>query len=150
MTESALARFVARARRVAGLKGTVNVLLTSSSELKSLNRRFRGKDHPTDVLSFPSGTDLAGDCAGEIAISAEIASQNARTLGHLVATEVKILTLHGILHLRGYDHEHDQGQMAKLEQKLRRKLRLPVGVIERAQSSGKQARRSRASTRSKT
>jgi probable rRNA maturation factor len=150
MSEAALARFVSRARREAGLKGAVNVLLTSSSELQSLNRRFRGKNEPTDVLSFPSDSDLAGDGAGEIAISAEIASQNARVLGHLVATEVKILTLHGILHLRGYDHEHDQGQMATLEQKLRRKLRLPLGLIERAEPSGKQARRSRTSARSKT
>lgn len=134
MTESALARFVARARREAGLEGTVHVLLTSSSELRSLNRRFRGIDKPTDVLSFPAEPNLVNDFAGEIAISAEIASQNARMLGHLVATEVKILTLHGILHLRGYDHEHDQGQMAKLEQKLRQKLRLPVGLIERAES----------------
>ena len=134
LTETALARFVARARQAAGLKGAVNVLVTSNSDLRSLNRRFLGKDTPTDVLSFPGEPGSTRDFAGEIAISAEIASRNARMLGHPVAAEVKILTLHGILHLRGYDHEHDHGQMAKVEQRLRRKLRLPVGLIERAES----------------
>jgi probable rRNA maturation factor len=70
--------------------------------------------------------------AGDIAISAEIATQNARSLGHTPALEVKILGLHGFLHLRGYDHERDHGQMARREQKLRRELNLPVGLIERA------------------
>jgi probable rRNA maturation factor len=132
LTELALDRFLARARRSAGLKGTVNVLLTSSAEMKSLNRRFRGKDKPTDVLSFPSEPDAQKQFAGEIAISAEIASQNARALGHSPAEEVKILVLHGVLHLRGYDHECDNGQMARREKQLRVKLRLPLGLIERA------------------
>jgi probable rRNA maturation factor len=127
----ALDRFLARARRLARLKGTVNVLVTSSAEMKSLNRRFRGKDAPTDVLSFPPHPDTQKELAGEIAISAEIASQNARMLGHSTAEEIKILVLHGVLHLRGYDHEHDKGQMARREQTLRTKLRLPVGLIER-------------------
>jgi probable rRNA maturation factor len=132
VTETSLARFVTRARRAAGLKGGVNVLVTSNSELRSLNRRFRAKDDATDVLSFPAEFDSSRDLAGDIAISAEIASRNARRLGHPAAAEIKILVLHGILHLRGYDHDHDQGQMAKTEQRLRRRLRLPVGLIERA------------------
>ena len=132
LTELALARFLARARRAVGLKGTVNVLLTSSAEMKSLNRRFRGKDKPTDVLSFPAEPGAQKQFAGEIAISAEIASQNARALGHSPADEVKILVLHGVLHLRGYDHECDNGQMAKREKQLRAKLHLPIGLIERA------------------
>jgi probable rRNA maturation factor len=131
LTSLALDRFIARARRAAGLKGMVNVLLTSSAEMKSLNRRFRGKDKPTDVLSFPADPDLQKQLAGEIAISAEIATKNARSLGHSPAEEVKILVLHGVLHLRGYDHECDNGQMARREKLLRAKLHLPLGLIER-------------------
>jgi len=132
LTALALDRFVVRARRAAGLKGVVNVLLTTSAKMKSLNRRFRGKDKPTDVLSFPAEPDPRKQFAGEIAISAEIAAQNARPLGHSPAEEVKILVLHGVLHLRGYDHECDNGQMARREKQLRAKLHLPLGLIERA------------------
>ena len=135
LTELALDRFLAGARRAAGLKGTVNVLLTSSAEMKSLNRRFRGKDKPTDVLSFPAEPDSRKQFAGEIAISTEIAAQNARALAHSPAEEVKILVLHGVLHLRGYDHECDNGQMARREKQLRAKLHLPLGLIERASTS---------------
>ena len=131
MTEQSMSRFVSRARRAAGLRGSVNVLVTSSRELRSLNRRFRGKDKPTDVLSFPALPAVRNAHAGDIAISAEIAAQNARALGHSAAEEVRILALHGLLHLRGYDHERDNGQMARREQKLRRALRLPAGLIER-------------------
>jgi probable rRNA maturation factor len=100
--------------------------------MKSLNRRFRGKDKPTDVLSFPAEPGAQKQFAGDIAISAEIASQNARALGHSPADEVKILVLHGVLHLRGYDHECDNRQMARREKQLRAKLHLPIGLIERA------------------
>ena len=131
LTELALDRFVGRARRAARLKGGVNVLLTSSAEMKSLNRRFRGKDKPTDVLSFPAEPVARKQFAGEIAISTEIATKNARALGHSPAEEVKILVLHGVLHLRGYDHECDNGQMARREKQLRAKLRLPPSLIER-------------------
>ena len=131
LTELALGRFVARARHAAGLKGAVNVLLTTSAEMKSLNRRFRGKDKPTDVLSFPAEPGAQKQFAGEIAISTEIAAQNALALGHSPAQEVKILVLHGVLHLRGYDHQCDNGQMARREKQLRAKLHLPLGLIER-------------------
>ena len=134
LTELALRRFVARARRAAGLQGGVNVLVTSSAEMKSLNRRFRGKDQPTDVLSFPAEADAQEQFAGEIAISAEMAAHNARALGHSPAEEVKILVLHGVLHLRGYDHECDNGGMARREKQLRAKLHLPLGLIERMTS----------------
>lgn len=135
LTELTLGRFITRARRAAGLKGTVDVLVTSNAEMKSLNQRFRGKDKPTDVLSFPAAPGHPRkDFAGEIALSAEIAAHNARSLGHAAAQEVKILVLHGILHLRGYDHERDTGKMAKRESQLRAQLRLPVGLIERSQS----------------
>jgi probable rRNA maturation factor len=133
LTELALDRFVARACQAAGLKGVVNVLLTSSAEMKSLNRRFRGIDKPTDVLSFPPEPGARKQLAGEIAISAEIATKNAHALGHSPAEEVKLLVLHGVLHLRGYDHECDNGRMAKREKQLRAKLNLPSGLIERAE-----------------
>ena len=132
MSKAALARFITRARRATGLSGTVNVLVTSNAEMKALNRRFRGTDKATDVLSFPAAPDASKNFAGDIAISAEIATQNARSLNHAPGVEVKILTLHGILHLCGYNHECDHGQMARREQKLRRELNLPVGLIERA------------------
>jgi len=130
-----LGRFVARAQRAAGLVGSINVLVTSSIEMRALNKRFRGKDSPTDVLSFPSASPAAGDpIVGEIAISREIAAKNARILGHTTAEEIKILVLHGILHLRGYDHENDDGEMGRCERRLRARLRLPGGLIGRAVS----------------
>ncbi len=141
LTELALDRFVTRARNAVGLRGAVNVLVTSNTKLRGLNRRFRSKDQPTDVLSFPALPGQKPRYAGDIAISAEIAVHNARSLGHSAAEEIKILALHGILHLRGYDHESDQGQMARREEKLRRDLRLPVGLIERASQRGSRSRR---------
>lgn len=140
LSEAALARFLARAKSAARLRGSVNVLLTSSQELRSLNRRFRGKDQPTDVLSFPPEF-AADDFAGDLAISLEIARENARRLGHSVAEELKILVLHGVLHLAGHDHEADHGQMAQFEERLRKKLKLPVALIERAEGQKPEARR---------
>lgn len=139
LSKSALDRFVFAARHAAGLRGTVNVLVTNNAALRSLNRRFRGKNEATDVLSFPAplsevthpGKRLP--LAGEIAISADIAMQNALRLGHAAAHEVKVLALHGILHLVGFDHERDNGQMAREELNLRRKLGLPSALIERLQ-----------------
>jgi probable rRNA maturation factor len=130
--QDSLDRFVVRAKRAVGLRGAVTVLVTSSRELQALNGRFRGQDKPTDVLSFPAEVLAKQRFAGEVAISAEMAAENARRLGHSTAEEVKILALHGILHLAGYDHEADQGEMARRETELRKRLRLPVGLIERA------------------
>ena len=151
----ALGQFAARAQRAAGVRGEVDVLVTSSAALRRLNRRFRGKDQATDVLSFPSDNGkihhggaetrrnsfskfsvppcLRGGCcaAGDIAISAEVAARNARRLGHSAADELKILILHGLLHLAGYDHETDSGEMARKETRLRRLLGLPAALIER-------------------
>jgi probable rRNA maturation factor len=132
VSESSLARFVGKAAHALKLKGSVHVLVTGNRELQALNRRFRGKDKPTDVLSFPPMAGFAAGLAGDIAISAEIAARNARQLGHSTAAEVKILALHGILHLAGYDHERDNGAMAKKEQGLRISLGLPVSLIERS------------------
>jgi probable rRNA maturation factor len=137
LSQAMLEGFMGRVRRAAKLKGSVNVLVTSSAEVRSLNRRFRGKNKATDVLSFPAGSVRTSKqlVAGDIAISADIAAQNAVSLGHSVAEEVKILTLHGILHLAGFDHERDNGQMARKEIALRRRFRLPTGLIERAEST---------------
>lgn len=142
LTESGLARFVTRAARSVRLRGSVNVMITTSHELKKLNRRFRQKDEPTDVLSFPALDQTPIRSAGDIAVSADIAAKNARLLGHSAAEEVKILVLHGILHLKGYDHECDDGRMAKKEAQLRQAFRLPSGLIERAAPSraGRSAR----------
>lgn len=137
LSHPTLERFVLRARRAARLRDTVNVLVTSSAELRSLNRRFRGADKPTDVLSFPSPPPTnrkARRIAGEVAISADIARDNANTLGHSTAEEIKILVLHGILHLAGFDHEHDHGEMARKESQLRRQLKLQNSLIDRTQA----------------
>jgi len=134
LSEPSLEHFILRARRAAGLRGTLNVLITSSAALRALNREFRGKNSATDVLSFPSASSGKKEVfAGEIAVSADIAAQNAARLGHSPAAEVKILALHGILHLAGFDHERDNGQMARKEIALRRLLKLPVALIERTQ-----------------
>jgi probable rRNA maturation factor len=135
LTEDTLDRFVTRAKRSTGLRGSVTVLVTTSRELRRLNQRFRGKDTPTDVLSFPPAYLAAKGFAGDVAISADIAAQNARRLGHSPAEEIKILALHGVLHLAGYDHETDNGTMARREELLRKQLGLPVGLIERNSTS---------------
>ena len=134
VNEASLDRFVARARRAVGLRGSVTVLITSSREMRSLNARFRDKDKATDVLSFPPQFE-SPRFAGDIAISAEIAAQNARRLGHSTAEEVKILALHGVLHLAGFDHESDNGKMARMEERVRAKLGLPLALIQRTKSS---------------
>jgi probable rRNA maturation factor len=137
-----LERFVLRARRALHLRDLVNVLVTSSSDLRSLNHRFRGRDKATDVLSFPfpvGGRVESRRIAGDVAISADIARENAARMGHSVADEVKILVLHGILHLAGYDHEHDHGEMAHKENRLRQQLKLEAGLIERTQPRDRRA-----------
>lgn len=125
-------RFLLRTQREVGLIGEVNISFAQNDEMQRLNRQFRGKNRPTDVLSFPSqATNQLPQIAGDIAISIDIARENAATLGHSLESELKILILHGVLHLAGYDHERDNGEMAVLEGKLRAKLKLPVGLIER-------------------
>jgi probable rRNA maturation factor len=134
LSRRALAALVVQACRAAGLKGAVTVMVTDSREMRSLNSRFRGKNQATDVLSFPPPAVVNG-FAGDIAVSLAIASRNARWLGHSLGEEVQILVLHGILHLAGYDHEDDQGEMAEKELRLRRRLKLPAGLIERGQKN---------------
>jgi len=133
LSRIALARFAKQAQRAASLGGTVSILLTGDAEIQRLNRQFRQQDKPTDVLSFPSADPSA--FGGDIVISTRTARLQASQLGHDLSTEVKILIIHGILHLAGFDHESDQGQMNRLEQKLRLKFKLPAGLIERAGTS---------------
>ncbi len=130
--ERALALFAGKAQRAVGLRGDVVIFVTCSEEMQKLNREYRGKDEPTDVLTFPS---LSPRVLGDIAISVEIAAANAVELGHSTEAEVKVLILHGLLHLAGYDHETDDGEMRTRETTLRRKLGLPVGLIERTHTS---------------
>jgi probable rRNA maturation factor len=136
LNESALVRFVVRARKAVGLRGQVNVLVTSSAAVRSLNYRFRDQNKATDVLSFPATSSTSDPrqetkLVGEVAISADIALKNSFRLGHPAAQEIKILALHGILHLAGFDHERDNGEMARKEVELRRALGLPAALIER-------------------
>jgi len=108
-------------------------LVTGDAELRKLNLQFRGKDAATDVLSFPSGQN---NPLGDIAISLGHARAQAREFGHSTEDEICILLLHGVLHLLGMDHETDQGRMARAEIRWRRRLGLPVGLIERASRPG--------------
>jgi probable rRNA maturation factor len=105
-------------------------LITDDCELRRLNRQFRGADYATDVLSFPA-EDGAGSL-GELAISADRAAIQAHEFGHSRFDEIRILMLHGVLHLVGMDHETDAGRMARAEARWRRKLDLPAGLIARA------------------
>jgi probable rRNA maturation factor len=114
------------------LKGQVTVLLTTDAAIQKLNRRFRGKNKATDVLSFPASGLGAKGIAGDLAISVTTALGQAAEQGHSLSTEIKVLILHGLLHLAGFDHEVDAGRMARRERLLRAKLRLPQGLIERA------------------
>jgi probable rRNA maturation factor len=143
LSEGSLDRFVARAKRAAKVRGAVTVLVTSSQELRRLNHRFRGKDKPTDVLSFPAEIISKVRFAGDVAISADMAAQNARRFGHSPAEEVKVLALHGLLHLAGYDHAADKGTMARREARLREQLGLPVALIERTQKRAEVSRPAR-------
>jgi probable rRNA maturation factor len=127
----ALSLFAGKAQRALGIRGEVNIHVTSNRELQKLNRRFRRTDKPTDVLSFPSAVPKL---AGDIAISADIAAASAADLGHSTETEMKVLILHGLLHLAGYDHERDDGDMQARERELRKQLKLPAGLIERTNS----------------
>jgi probable rRNA maturation factor len=140
--QAALKRFGTRALKMIGLEGDVAILVTTNRRMRELNRWYRQKNYATDVLSFPGTPKL--DHAGDIAISAEIAERNARKLGHSLGDELKVLILHGMLHLGGYDHESDGGEMAGLEDHVRSRLGLPNSLIKRtlAAKPGKSSRRS--------
>lgn len=134
-------------------RGGVTVAIVSDARMRALNRQFRQVDAPTDVLSFPAAvpppvaapgraavppTDL-----GDIVIARGVARRQARAAGHPVATELRVLSLHGLLHLLGYDHETDDGAMARAERRLRRKGGLADGLIARAARAVDVTRRGR-------
>ena len=112
----------------ASARGDLSVAIVSDRRMRALNRQFRGKDKVTDVLSFPS--DARG-FMGDIVIAAGVSKRQAREAGHSAQTELRVLALHGLLHLLGYDHEADEGRMARAEARLRKKAGLPGGLIER-------------------
>jgi probable rRNA maturation factor len=106
-------------------RGDIAIAIVSDARVRALNKKYRGKDKPTDVLSFDTG---------DIVIAGRVARRQARAAGHSVGVELRILALHGLLHLLGYDHHDpaDQGRMARLERRLRAKGGLREGLIERA------------------
>ena len=108
----------------------ITCLIANDAEVRRLNRFFRGKDRATDVLSFPPAAP--NGLAGDIAISIDRARIQAAERGHSLADELRILMLHGALHLAGMDHESDSGEMARAESRWRKRLGLPRGLIERA------------------
>jgi probable rRNA maturation factor len=122
-----LARWL-RSVAPARARGTITVALLPDTRVRALNRRYRKKDTATDVLSFPA--DEPGQL-GDVVIGIGVARRQALAAGHSLATELRVLSLHGLLHLLGYDHEHDDGRMARLEQRLRRRGGLREGLIER-------------------
>lgn len=134
LSRAGLLRFLASARGLVGLPGDVDVLLADDRTLRRLNREFRGKDKATDVLSFPAAREFADMHAGDLAISVETAQRQGSEHGHALATEVRVLMLHGLLHLAGMDHETDTGEMRRREAELRKRLRLPNGLIDRTQA----------------
>ena len=127
-----LARFLREAQAALRLRGQVSVLLTTDARIRRLNRQFRGKDKATDVLSFPASQSMGGKVAGDLAISVPTARRQAHEQVHTLAIEIKVLILHGLLHLAGFDHECDDGRMARRERRLRARFGLPAGLIERA------------------
>ena len=132
-------------------RGTVAIALVSDLRMRRLNRTFRGVDQATDVLSFPEVPEGTSEDRrrtsprfhapshqthppvhlGDLAIAVGVAGRQARAEGHDLGTELKILALHGLLHLLGYDHERDRGMMRTLEERLRRRAGLPAGLIAR-------------------
>ena len=142
VSAASLEKFFTCVRATLGVRmESISICLVSDAEMARMNQRYRGKHGPTDVLSFPAhatknnGRNLKSGrnspnaqrsiaILGDIAISPETARRNARRLGRPLDEELRILVLHGVLHLLGYDHEADQGEMERLELRLRRELRV--------------------------
>jgi probable rRNA maturation factor len=142
--ERPLRRFAGALQKSVARGRAFDCLITNDAELRRLNREFRGKDAPTDVLSFPaappfseprpSGSGRASKRLGDLAISLPRARAQAAAFGHDVGQELRILMLHGVLHLVGMDHETDAGRMARAEKRWRIRLGLPAGLIERVEA----------------
>lgn len=129
----ALARWLAGVAP-ARARGGMTVAVTTDARVRALNQRFRGVSDATDVLSFPAGEP---GMLGDVVIARGVASRQARAAKHALTTELRVLALHGLLHLLGYDHEADDGRMARVEARLRRRGGLPAGLIERAAPPGR-------------
>jgi probable rRNA maturation factor len=127
---TALRDFLIEITHRIGRRREIVCLIADDRELRKLNREFRGKDYATDVLSFPSDS-ANGAGLGEIAISIDRAAMQAAEHGHSIADELRILMLHGALHLAGFDHETDSGEMERAELRWRKRFGLPCGLIER-------------------
>lgn len=134
-------------------RGTVSIALVSDGRARELNRTYRHRDYPSDVLSFPlssspqkarrtrrskpdrasvsTASSVVERFLGDVVIARGVAERQAREAGHSELTELKVLALHGLLHLLGYDHEGDDGEMQRVEQRFRRKGGLHEGLIER-------------------
>ncbi|ACM93548.1 conserved hypothetical protein [Nautilia profundicola AmH] len=108
----------------------IELILTDDEEIKELNSQFRNKDKATDVLSFPLEA-MPGMPLGSIVISIDTAKKGAEEFGHSVDDEIRLLFLHGLLHLLGYDHETDNGEMRAKEEEIIKKLNLPSSLIVR-------------------
>ena len=127
LRSQALARWLEK-HAPARARGTVVIAMISDARMRKINKQFRRKDYATDVLSFPS---LMPGSLGELAIATGVTRRQAREAGHSEATEARVLALHGLLHLLGYDHETDHGEMRRAEERLRKRARLPLGLIRR-------------------
>jgi probable rRNA maturation factor len=118
-------------------RGALTVAVVSDARIRALNRTYRGVDQATDVLSFPGGprTPQSGSFLGDIVIARGVARRQARAAAHSEGTEWRVLALHGLLHLLGFDHETDDGAMHRLERRLRRRGGLERGLIERGEGA---------------
>lgn len=141
LSRPALIRFANRAQAAVGLEGEVDILLARDATLRRLNRDFRGKDKPTDVLSFPAPDELRHLHAGDLAISLQTATRQAKEHSHTLDAELRVLLLHGFLHLSGMDHEVDKGEMRARETELRIALKLPTSLIDRVLTPTKATRK---------
>ena len=138
VADGGLARWLAAIAPVR-LRGDVAIALVTDTHIRKLNRQYRGKDYATDVLSFPTNRgsrtpDPGARLIGDIVIATGVAKRQAREAGHSYQAELRVLALHGFLHLLGYDHDDpdDHGRMARAEARLRRRGGLPAGLIARA------------------
>ena len=141
LPDGGLARWLATVAP-ARARGEVAIAIVPDRQVRTLNARYRRVDAPTDVLSFPAAPPevrraSASQPIGDIVIASGVARRQAREAGHAYATELRVLALHGLLHLLGYDHEHadDRGRMARAEARLRRKGGLRAGLIARAHAA---------------
>ena len=119
-------------------RGAVTIALVGDAHMRRLNRTFRQKDDTTDVLSFPGSQPLTPSpqpFLGDIVIARGVARRQAREYGHSESVELRVLSLHGLLHLLGYDHERDHGEMRRVEQRLLVKGGISSGLIRRARGS---------------